>query len=140
MYWGGDRCSHNGHNWEAKWWTQGEEPPGTSGVWKDLGLAKRIASDNPKTSALPLKFALEQNYPNPFNPITYITYAIPKTLFVTLKIYNTEGKEIVTLVHTKQSAGYYSVAFDGSKFESGVYIYRIEAGKYSAVRKMLLVK
>lgn len=80
------------------------------------------------------------NYPNPFNPTTTINYQLPQDGFVTIKIYDILGKEVTTLVNENKSAGYYEVNFDASKLTSGVYIYTINAGKYTQSKKMLLVK
>ncbi len=96
---------------------------------------------------LPLVFRLEQNYPNPFNPTTTVRYEIPRSSFVTLKVYNILGQEVVTLVREKREPGRYEVQFDGSKFSSGVYFYRLDADGLNGVKrfsrevqKMMLVK
>lgn len=89
---------------------------------------------------LPTVYVLNQNYPNPFNPTTAISYKLPAVSFVTLKVYDVLGREVVTLVNAKQSPGTYAVQFDGSKLASGVYFYRIKAGGYTAGKKMLLLK
>ncbi|MFI5252084.1 MAG: M14 family zinc carboxypeptidase [Bacteroidota bacterium] len=91
-------------------------------------------------NALPLEFRLEQNYPNPFNPTTTINYALPNDVFVTLKVYNMLGQEIATLVNGKQDAGYKSVKFDMPTISSGIYIYRLNAGTFSDVKKMIIIK
>jgi hypothetical protein len=88
----------------------------------------------------PTAYALGQNYPNPFNPTTTIEYDIPATSFVTISIFNTLGQEVMTLVHKEQSAGKYSVQVDVSQLPSGIYFYRLTAGKYSATNKMMLMK
>ncbi len=88
----------------------------------------------------PNVFALEQNYPNPFNPSTVIKYSIPVDGLVTLNIYNTLGEKIKTLISQVQKAGNYEVSFDASKLASGVYIYRLESGNFSSVKKMILNK
>jgi len=85
-------------------------------------------------------FELMQNYPNPFNPITNIVYKIPKSSLVTLKIYDVLGNEVATLVNEEKPAGFFSVKFDGSSFPSGVYFYKISAGNYSDVKKLILLK
>ncbi len=87
-----------------------------------------------------LGFALEQNYPNPFNPLTNIKFEIPEDHQVTLKVFNTLGQEVATLVNGFQSAGSYSVPFDASQLSSGVYIYTLKAGNYTASKKLLLMK
>ncbi len=90
-------------------------------------------------------YNLAQNYPNPFNPVTTIKYSIPTagTSFmkvVQLKVYNTLGEEVATLVNEEKPAGRYEVKFDGGKLPSGVYIYKLTAGSYAAVKKLLLLK
>lgn len=95
---------------------------------------------NKNGTDLPDKFQLYQNYPNPFNPSTIIKYDIPKTEYVILKIYNTLGQEIATLVNENKQPGIYDVEFNCKNLSSGVYFYRIEAGDFISVKKMLLVK
>jgi hypothetical protein len=85
-------------------------------------------------------FELSQNYPNPFNPSTTMEFTLPKSEFVTLKVYNVLGEEIKTLVNNKLQAGNHTYEFDGSNLASGVYLYRIEAGEFQQVRKMVLIK
>ena len=89
---------------------------------------------------VPQKFLLEQNYPNPFNPTTQINYSIPSAQKVTLKVYDELGKEVATLVNNEQAAGNYTVDFDASRFASGVYFYRIQAGNFMQMKKMILMK
>ncbi len=86
------------------------------------------------------KFFLDQNYPNPFNPSTKISYSIMEEGFVTLKVYNILGKEIATLVNENKAAGKYEVQFDASMLTSGIYLYRIQAINFLAIRKMILTK
>ena len=85
-------------------------------------------------------FSLDQNYPNPFNPTTNIRFAIPQSSFVTLKVYNILGKEIATLVNEQKESGIYDVNFDASDLASGVYVYKIQAGNFSATKKLMLMK
>jgi hypothetical protein len=85
-------------------------------------------------------FKLNQNYPNPFNPKTNIEFSIPKSEFVTLKVYNIIGEEVVTLVSEKLAAGRYSYNWDAGSLASGIYLYRIQAGNYVDVKKMILMK
>lgn len=86
------------------------------------------------------EFALSQNYPNPFNPTTYISFSIPEANHVMLKVYNILGQEVATLVNKEMAAGPYKVNFDASQLASGVYIYTISAGDFSASKKMMLLK
>ncbi len=95
--------------------------------------------ENP-AAKVPTSFALSQNYPNPFNPSTQINYSIPKNSLVTLKIYNVLGQEVATIFSGQQKAGNYIVTFDASKYASGVYFYRIQAGTFSSTKKMILMK
>jgi len=90
----------------------------------------------------PKEFALYQNYPNPFNPATTIRYAIPEagSVPVNLKIYDILGREVETLVNKDQKAGNYEVMFYAGKYASGMYIYRLTAGNFKSVKKMMLVK
>ncbi len=89
---------------------------------------------------MPKSLLVYQNYPNPFNPGTVIQYQIMGTTHVTLKVYNILGQETATLVNGMEEAGFKSVQFDGSNFSSGVYFYRLTAGTYTSVRKMVLIK
>ncbi|MCX6165356.1 MAG: T9SS type A sorting domain-containing protein [Ignavibacteriae bacterium] len=92
------------------------------------------------TQEIPKSFELFQNYPNPFNPTTNIKYQITNSKLVTLRVYDILGKEIATLVNEKKTAGIYEVTFNGSNFASGVYFYRIQAGDFVQVKKMVLIK
>ncbi|MBN1482162.1 T9SS C-terminal target domain-containing protein, partial [candidate division KSB1 bacterium] len=86
-------------------------------------------------------FRLQQNYPNPFNPVTTISYTIPATLPVTLRVYDMLGKEVQTIVDEKQTIGRHSVSFDGSFLPSGIYFYKIQAGDLlTEMKKMVLMK
>jgi hypothetical protein len=89
---------------------------------------------------VPVEYSIAQNYPNPFNPTTTIEYTLPATGFVTLKIYNVLGQEVRTLVNDRQESGRYTIRFDASSLASGMYLYRIESGKFIQSRKMLLLK
>ncbi|MCB9087534.1 MAG: T9SS type A sorting domain-containing protein [Calditrichae bacterium] len=85
-------------------------------------------------------FELQQNYPNPFNPGTTIEFTLPNADFVTLKVYNVVGQEIATLVSGKLPAGIHRYTWNAGNLASGVYLYRVEAGGYSLVRKAMLMK
>ncbi len=88
----------------------------------------------------PEKFLLEQNFPNPFNPSTKIKYSIPQNAFVTLKIYDILGNEVASLVDENETAGRYNVTFNASKFSSGIYFYKLQAGSFNQIKKMILMK
>jgi hypothetical protein len=88
-------------------------------------------------------YVLQQNYPNPFNPTTTIGFSLPKSEFVTLKVYNILGEEVATLVSEKLAAGSYKYEWDASRpagMASGVYLYRIQAENYIEVKKMILLR
>ena len=89
---------------------------------------------------LPRKFELSQNYPNPFNPTTLIKYEIAKTSEVTLKIYNSIGQEVAELVKETKVPGTYEVRFNAKELASGVYFYKLKAGNFISVKKMILMK
>jgi Ice-binding-like/Secretion system C-terminal sorting domain len=103
------------------------KPAGTTGV---------------ETEFTPQEFSLSQNYPNPFNPSTTVEYFIPSDGFVSLKIFNTIGQEVSTLVDENQSAGKYTVSFNSADIglPSGLYYYSLRSGDFNATRKMILIK
>jgi hypothetical protein len=88
----------------------------------------------------PNKFELGQNYPNPFNPTTTINFALPKTERVRIIVYNLIGQEVYQVTNRDYDAGNHSIQFNGSNLSSGVYFYRIQAGTFSQVKKMILMK
>ena len=85
-------------------------------------------------------YSLEQNYPNPFNPSTKISYSIKEEGLVTLKAYDVLGKEVTVLVNENKPVGYYEAEFNASQLPSGMYIYKLQAGSFTNVKKMLLTK
>ncbi|MCI0694086.1 T9SS type A sorting domain-containing protein, partial [candidate division KSB1 bacterium] len=94
-----------------------------------------------RTANAPVKFLLSQNYPNPFNPSTTIRFELAKNSPVTLKIYNTVGQLVATLLDAKPfTPGKYTVSFDAGNLTSGVYFYQIKAGNVVETKKMLLVR
>ncbi len=93
-----------------------------------------------RRAPVPLTFDLAQNYPNPFNPATQITYSLPVAAKVELKVFNVLGQVVATLVDEVKPAGAYTARFDATNFATGMYIYKIQAGSFSSVKKMLLVK
>jgi len=91
-------------------------------------------------SEIPLIYALSQNYPNPFNPVTQIKYQLPTASNVKITVFDILGKNVMTLVNETKPAGYHFVEINGSELASGVYFYKIDAGTFSDVKKMMLVK
>ncbi|HOI28877.1 MAG TPA: T9SS type A sorting domain-containing protein [Melioribacteraceae bacterium] len=103
---------------------------------KELNIATSV-NDN---TQLPVEFRLENNYPNPFNPTTTIRYHIPEISFVVLTVYDVLGNEIKKLVNSNHEPGVYSVDFQAKDYSNGVYFYKLQAGKFVSVKKMLLLK
>lgn len=110
-----------------------------AGLWR-RPLSEMITAVKDEVKYLPSRFGLQQNFPNPFNPTTVITYDIAKSSHVRLTVYDVLGREVSTLVNAEKSPGQYRVTFDGSGLASGVYFYRLDAGKYVSTRKLLLLK
>ncbi len=120
----------------------------SNGKYSDYSRPASFVTDK-ITSAekveIPKNFSLKQNYPNPFNPSTIIEFALPREEFVKIKIYDMLGREVKTLTNSMFEAGVHKLLWDGTdnagnKVSSGAYIYKIVAGKYMAVKKMLLMK
>jgi subtilisin family serine protease len=107
---------------------------------KEPGDAIELCVTKNNTVTIPKEFSLEQNYPNPFNPSTIIKYALPNPVHVTLTVYNVLGQVIATLADEQQEAGYKSTKFDMSGLPSGVYLYRLTAGAFTDLKKMVLMK
>jgi len=99
-----------------------------------------VLSATDEENSLPQSYNLTQNFPNPFNPSTLIEYSLPEEGFVSLKVYNLLGEEVITLVNENKKAGIYTVKFDGIGLTSGVYFYRITSGDYTLTKKMMLTK
>ncbi len=115
---------------------------GTSGwseIWKFKTTTSLYASLSSNT---PSEFQLQQNYPNPFNPTTVISYQLPVTNHVSLRVYDVLGRETATLVDEQQPAGFYNYQLSISSYHlsSGVYFYRLQAGNFTATRKMIVQK
>jgi hypothetical protein len=106
----------------------------------DIGAYEYKSTTSVEDEKVVNDFKLYQNYPNPFNPSTTIQYAIDSRQFVTLKVYDILGKEVVTLVEEFKPAGKYGVSFDASLLPSGVYIYQLIVRNYIQTRKMVLLK
>ena len=90
--------------------------------------------------SLPEQYKLEQNYPNPFNPITVISYSIPNTANVKIKIFDITGREIRQLINEVKEAGRYEIKFDGSNLATGIYFYKLESGSFVSTKRMVLIK
>lgn len=92
------------------------------------------------TSSVPKDYQLSQNFPNPFNPSTQIQFSIKENSFVTLKVFDVLGKEIATLVNKELNTGVYNFKFNAENLTSGIYFYKLTAGKYTETRKMILLR
>jgi hypothetical protein len=113
----------------------------TAGQWGTFaGRFGTLVGIEPIGNIAPSKFELMQNYPNPFNPATNIRYQISNNCFVTLKVYDILGKEVATLVNGTLKAGTYETRFDAGNIPSGAYFYKITAGNFTDVKKMLVIK
>jgi aminopeptidase N len=102
--------------------------------------ASLIMGADENSNLVPEKFELLQNYPNPFNPVTNIGYDIPKSTNVKITVFDVSGKEVSVVVNEFKQAGRYSTSFNSLKLASGVYFYKIQAGDFTAVKKMTLIK
>jgi hypothetical protein len=124
----------------------------TAGTWtyriKEVDLNGAVHYSETATTALlaiaagPIvtAYALEQNFPNPFNPSTTIQYSLPNAADVRLTVFNVLGQETATLVNENKPAGIHQVSFDGSRLSSGLYFYRLQAGPYVEMKKLVLLK
>jgi hypothetical protein len=92
------------------------------------------------SSTHPILFSLTQNYPNPFNPSTTFSFSLPSKSFVSLKIYDMQGRKVAILVSEEMSAGTYSRQWNAANISSGVYFYQLQVGSFLQTKKMVLVK
>ena len=92
------------------------------------------------SNEVPEAYTLHQNYPNPFNPSTNIKFDIPKDSDVKIAVYDMLGKEVKILVEEHKQAGSYELNFDASKLSSGMYFYKLTAGSFTGIKKMILIK
>ena len=115
-------------------------PPPIAGLHQQGDDEVNVEDVASSPQAMPTEFALFHNFPNPFNPTTRIQYALPVDENVTLRVYNTLGQVVRTLVDGMQTAGYKSIEFDARGLASGMYYYRLVAGNFASVQKMLLLR
>ncbi|MFA5011992.1 MAG: T9SS type A sorting domain-containing protein [Ignavibacteria bacterium] len=124
-------------------------------VWRDLRLSNQpqiflnvrsyinpdsVVSINNISMEVPSKYSLSQNYPNPFNPTSVIRFQLPFVSFISLKVYDIQGKEVQTLVNESLKPGTYEVTFDGSHLTSSVYFCKLQTGSFISVKRMVLLK
>ena len=108
-----------------------------------FGTLTASAVNNEQLTGLkgnPDKFILNQNYPNPFNPSTVLSYNLKTDAEVKLTVFNLVGQSVQVLVDGFQSTGYYEVNFDATDLPAGIYLYKLQVGEYSSVKRMTLVK
>lgn len=109
--------------------------------WTALSNNRLVTGiEGAEESALPAQFVLEQNYPNPFNPATAIRFSIPSAANVELRVYDMLGREVAMLVNEFKNAGTYQVGFEAGRIATGIYFYKLSAGNFTQIRKMLLIK
>jgi hypothetical protein len=113
---------------------------GGTGNGVSIPLDLVIPTDPEHNTVLPTVFALHQNYPNPFNPTTLLRFDVPKESRVDLVIYNVMGQEVAHPVSDVYQAGRYNLTFDATNLPSGMYLVRMNAGEFSSVGKMMLLK
>ena len=89
---------------------------------------------------IPQSFFVDQNYPNPFNPSTTIRFGLPSSSYVTAKLFNLLGQEVATLYEGQLQAGEHKLLFEATNLTSGIYFYRIQAGDYLGMKRMILMK
>jgi len=105
-------------------------------IWLGTGPTG-VTGNNPN---IPDKFELSQNYPNPFNPVTKINYSIKENSFVTIQVFDLLGREVALLVNEVKPSGFYSIDFNASSLSSGVYIYKMKAGYFESMKRLVVVK
>ncbi len=112
---------------------------GSKGLWRHPSTATSVSSLE-SIFSVPTKFSLEQNYPNPFNPSTTITYHVPYSSSVSVKIFDLLGREIATLINEQLGAGTYTTRWNAHGFSSGVYLMRMESDNFSETKRIVLMK
>jgi hypothetical protein len=113
-----------------------------SQAWTDTVSLVVLApvTDVATETQLPTVFSLSQNYPNPFNPSTRIDFQLPVSTHISLMVYDILGREVALLANEVKTAGSYHVTWDAANLPSGIYVYRLAAGNYVSIRKMVLVR
>ena len=119
---------------------QGNGPNGTPVHQRTISVNVGFVGITGNNGSVPKDYGLSQNYPNPFNPVTNINFAIPEAEFVKISVFDMLGRETAILVNEKLNAGTYTVDWNASDMPSGVYFYKIQAGSFTEIKKMVLVK
>jgi len=147
------QLTHNGKDYYFQRWNgtgngsyTGTNPNGTIQSMSNVIVQSAVFDTIPPigiqnlNNGVPQVYQLHQNFPNPFNPVTRIKFDIPQNSKVTVKVYDLLGNEVAKLHDGDLQAGYYEADFNASSYASGVYFYRIDAGNFSSVKRMVLVK
>ncbi|MCH7763402.1 MAG: T9SS type A sorting domain-containing protein [Candidatus Marinimicrobia bacterium] len=126
-------------------WSGDNPVPNLLGLYVFEFENTQLSVDEPIDQVVPMTYSLRQNYPNPFNPVTRISYDIIEATNVTIRIYDLLGHSVKTLVNERKDVGFYTTLWNGldqsgSKVASGVYFYRLETERFTATKKMLLLK
>ena len=156
----GDNCSYTGGNWATEWQNSHTEDVdwyncssahseplnanlkayATWWLWASLAGWNPVTDVQKFQNTSPNEFKLYQNYPNPFNPITNIRFKVEKKCTVTLNVYTVQGRLVANLVSREYSPGDYDIQFSAEELSSGIYFYNIQAGRFTDVRKMIILE
>ena len=127
-------------NWILRIYDKTAGNTGTLQSWSViLRYSPQVGIGNP-VNELPDDFKLEQNYPNPFNSISNVKFQIKNPGIVSLKVFDILGREVRTLLNEYKQPGKYQVSFDAGELSSGIYFYKMTAGEFSDVKRMILTK
>jgi hypothetical protein len=127
-------------NWILKIYDRTTGNTGTLKAWSLIVTFQSLTAVNTQNNYIPKVFNLKQNYPNPFNPVTKISFALPKSSFVKLLVYDILGKKVSVLADERLTAGTYNYNWSGTDLPSGVYFYKLTAGDFVQTKKMVLLK
>jgi hypothetical protein len=126
---------------QTYWWRVKAKNPAGWGPYSDLRKFRPVLTGVAEGTVAPLEFTLKQNYPNPFNPTTFIEFSVEKPGRATLELYNILGQKLLTLFDEAVEAGrFYTVQFNANGLPSGIYIYKLQSGTKSGLKRLLLVK
>ena len=126
-----------------KWYVKAKDDDGNTSNASNIASAwgvDKMIGEGREIGGIPTAYSLNQNYPNPFNPETKIQFGLPEDSNVKLEIFNLQGQIVATLVDGALSAGYHTATFDATTYPSGVYFYKIVAGNFTDIKRMLLIK
>ncbi len=130
-------------NTEYNYWLKAVAYDGSQDFYGPIKI--KTGSTTPETPAVPLETALKMAYPNPFNPVTWINFSLKEEANVNVTIYNIKGERVKTLLNTRKNAGNYKLEWNGTDDQgknvgTGIYFYKMKAGKYNSIKKMMMLK